>query len=104
MDNPTYAELASMKQPMPGPTAREEEPPASRAFRTLSNRIDELDASINDLVGRINPVLSPEMQPMPDGAEPEMPRSIITGMINEQDRRLQALIFLVNDTFRRVEV
>lgn len=100
MDSPTYADLAMQKTSASG-----DEPPASRAFRSLTNHIDELDACINDLVGRINPVLAPDMAPQPDpGSEPAVPRSVLTDMIIQQDLHVQGLIHLVNDTFRRVEI
>ena len=103
-DTPLANAARAMQAMRPAQMDRDE-PPASRAFRELSNHVDELRECIMDLVTRINPILSPEMDPGPaKDPEPTPSRSAVTTMITDEDEKLQALIFLVNDTFRRVEV
>jgi len=103
-DTPLANAARAMQAMRPAQIDREE-PPASRVFRELGNHIDELKECIHDLISRIDPVLNPELDPGPaKDPEPMPPRSAVTRMLKEEDEKLQALIFLVNDTFRRVEV
>ena len=101
-----YDEAAEpTRAPMPGgsPMPKGQEPPASMAFRRLSNNIDELDACLADLISKIGPVLSPDAGDEP-GTEPYAPGSVMTNMINEKADHVYRLTRVVNDVFRRVEV
>ena len=86
-------------------------PAATVALEALENRVVELEQSIVELLGRVQPVLTPlapvgppgPQQPMPPVPAP-VPRSALCGSVDSIALSVAQITKTVNDAIKRVEV
>ena len=90
--------------------APERDRPIESAIKELSGRIADIETAIDQLRKEVSPALSPmqentnEMMDSPATHIPSLLASEMTGMINEQTRRVSVLIDEVYDMTRRCEL
>ena len=92
----------------PAQMPAQQRPPMAAALGALENRVVELEQSIVELLGRVQPVLTPlapvgPQQPMPPVPAP-VPRSVLCGSVDSIALSVAQITRTVNDAIKRVEV